>query len=206
VILNYYMKKTKKDPVEKWKDVKDPFFGNYYQISNLGRLKSKARKIYRGGDKNRYVYNKPEFILKLRRSKEQPHLFTTMFKKDNGLVSVKSIYVHKAVAEAFIKRPSAKHIYVEHIDGDYKNNNVSNLKWLTASESSKKSMEKYPENKNKIKETNIKNGYYEKIKSPNWKKRKTILELYKKGISGTYLSRWFKCSSATIYNIIRNKK
>jgi hypothetical protein len=48
----------------------------------------------------------------------------------------KTVYPHKAVAQAFIENKlPRKNKVVIHIDGDYKNNSVSNLKWSTYSES-----------------------------------------------------------------------
>lgn len=57
----------------------------------------------------------------------------------NGYLSVgiygKAKMVHRLVAYAFIKNPSPSvKIYVNHKDGDKKNNNVSNLEWVTHSE------------------------------------------------------------------------
>lgn len=39
--------------------------------------------------------------------------------------------VHRLVAENFSKRPSPKHSIVSHLDHNKKNNNASNLKWMT---------------------------------------------------------------------------
>lgn len=48
----------------------------------------------------------------------------------------RQIKVHRMVAEAFIPNPEDKQ-YVNHIDGDTHNFDVSNLEWVTASENSK---------------------------------------------------------------------
>jgi hypothetical protein len=41
----------------------------------------------------------------------------------------KLFLVHRLVAEAFVKRESNSYKYVMHIDGDFRNNHYSNLKW-----------------------------------------------------------------------------
>jgi hypothetical protein len=144
-----------------------------------------------------------EKLMKLRRSKSFPHLFASMIISEEGVKTVKTIYIHKGVAEAFIPRPSEDHVYVEHIDGDYNNNRVSNLRWITASEHSIKLMEMYPENRNNLKKSNEKNGFYEKIKSKAWGKKFTISQLFKKGFSHKELAEMFDCSSSTIYNLLK---
>ncbi len=42
--------------------------------------------------------------------------------------------IHRLVAEAFIKKPSSKHIIVAHKDHDKVNNRVGNLRWMTPEE------------------------------------------------------------------------
>jgi hypothetical protein len=46
----------------------------------------------------------------------------------------KSLFAHRLVAEAFLKRKSSKHTFVIHLDHNRKNNEVSNLKWATQME------------------------------------------------------------------------
>lgn len=45
-----------------------------------------------------------------------------------------SKHVHRLVAEAFIDRPDGEKCWVDHIDGNRSNNDVSNLRWVTPSE------------------------------------------------------------------------
>ena len=60
---------------EIWKDVNHPIFKKFYEVSNLGRLKTKGRISTRGGELNRYTYWVSLRIVSVRRSKENPHLF-----------------------------------------------------------------------------------------------------------------------------------
>jgi len=48
----------------------------------------------------------------------------------------KSLVIHRLVARAFIPNPYNK-VAVNHIDGNKRNNHVSNLEWVTLSENSK---------------------------------------------------------------------
>lgn len=57
--------------------------------------------------------------------------------KENGYLEVslnnKKFYVHRLVAEAFIDNPK-KYDTVDHIDFNRQNNNIKNLRWLSAKE------------------------------------------------------------------------
>lgn len=45
----------------------------------------------------------------------------------------KPVYIHRLIAQAFIPNPKNK-LEVNHIDGNTKNNEISNLEWVTKSE------------------------------------------------------------------------
>jgi len=189
------------DSVEIWKDVNHPIFKDFYQVSNLGRLKSKPRIVTRGGESNRYSYITSERIINSFRRNKHPHLFTSLYSDVEGYKN-KTAYIHKLVAEAFITKPSEQHTYVTHLDWDYNNNMVTNLKWITASENSKRSMEMYPHNRNKIKETNTNNGYYDSLKAEARKYKSLIEAMYDRGYTQMEIAKKFDCSNGTISNIL----
>jgi hypothetical protein len=191
------------EEVEIWKNVKDPVFEDYYQVSNLGRLRTKDRWVTRGGANNRYTYRACSKIVSVRRSQQNPHLFASLYAGSH--LTNRTKYLHKLVAEAFLKRPSEEHIFVTHLDENYDNNTVGNLKWITASENSKKNIEKYPENKMKLKKSNDESGYYESLKLEIWKKKNSrkILKMRKWGVSVKEIARIYTCSEASIYSLIR---
>jgi hypothetical protein len=159
--------------------------------------------VTRGGDSNRYSYWKSSRLVSARRSKKNPHLFVSLYA--NEVEKNRTRYIHKLVAEAFLKKPSDEHIFVTHIDGNYDNNMSSNLKWITASENSKSNIEKYPENALKLKAHNEEVGYYKALRHEVWKKKnvKRITKMRRWGVSVIELSRIFECSQATIYNVLR---
>ena len=98
--------------MEIWKEIKDTN-GRYF-ISNKGRVKSLARK--------------KEKILKERISPDG-YVWYNLFINGKG----KTMRANRLVALAFIKNPENKNT-VNHIDGNKKNNNVTNLEWATRSE------------------------------------------------------------------------
>lgn len=130
---------------EFWRDI--PNYEGYYQISNLGRVKSLQREVINNGllgEKNRCVIK--EKILKPRTSKSKG-LDTGYYRvclRKNGCY--KNFCIHKLVAQAFIPNPKNKP-HVDHIDTDIRNNCVSNLKWVTQKENvaNDKTRKKYEE-------------------------------------------------------------
>ena len=114
---------------EVWLDI--PNFSNF-QVSNFGRVKSKAKCWTIGNGATRKV---GEFELKY--SKEYqggrhdgPYYKRVKLQQDGR---IRQVEVHTLVAEVFIG-PKPIGYQVDHIDRDTLNNNVSNLHWVTPSQ------------------------------------------------------------------------
>ena len=109
---------------EVWKDVKG--YEGYYQVSNLGRVKSLERVI-------------PHSRFGTQKLKEK--ILTEQINKGYAQVTLskdgeqKKPLVSRMVAIAFIPNPDNKP-EVNHIDEDKLNNHVHNLEWVTPKENS----------------------------------------------------------------------
>lgn len=117
----------RRDSVEEeiWKDV--PGFEGFYQASNFGRIRSLT--CVRAHERNgKTVYCKRKGVM-----------LTPKYDKTTGYYRVilwpkcYSISVHQVIARSFIGEQK-KGIVVNHIDGNKRNNNISNLEYITQSE------------------------------------------------------------------------
>ena len=163
---------------EVWKPLqtKNPIFEGYYKISNKGRLKCRPVLITRSSwNGSLYTYLKTERILALRHSKKSDLLFTSIQKNitdDNGDTSIhkETIYIHKAVALAFVPNPKpGQYTQVAHRNDETKDNFYLNLMWCSQSFFSLRNMRKNPALRNTLKKANIKSGYYESLKTKHTK-------------------------------------
>jgi|694.fasta_scaffold00162_76 hypothetical protein len=110
--------------VEEWKDVPD--YEGYYQISNLGRVKSLEKTLIISGKKCIY-----KVLIK------KPHISKRGYWEvgfcKNALEITKKI--HRLIAISFINNPK-NNPQVNHIDGNKLNNKISNLEWVNNRENS----------------------------------------------------------------------
>lgn len=109
---------------EIWRNIKE--YCGLYQISNKGRVKSLAKKTSFG---SRIKFH-PEMILTPVIGKRG---YFVVGLSQNGKTKTKTL--HRLIAEAFIPNPDNKP-YIDHIDGNRLNNEISNLRWVTAKENS----------------------------------------------------------------------
>lgn len=109
--------------MEIWKDI--ACYEGWYQVSNLGNVKSLKRDLTRSdGVKQTYQ----EKILKNTISTTGYH-YVSLTKNSN----VKKFKTHRLVANAFLDRDKEKK-YVNHIDHNPLNNRLENLEWCTNQE------------------------------------------------------------------------
>lgn len=111
---------------EIWKDI--PEYEGLYQASNLGRIRSLAKKRKNGN--NSFYYQK-DIILK-QQLRKNGYLYIFLWKENNK----KQFSIHRLVATTFISNKT-KNPQVNHKDGNKLNNNIDNLEWCTVSYNNK---------------------------------------------------------------------
>lgn len=113
--------------VEIWKDI--PGYEGYYQVSNTGKVKSLERISVRNNGKSEDV--KCHLRERMLNIQTQAQGYSQVVLSKNG--SRKTFRLHALVAKLFVENPFKKK-YINHIDGNKKNNKASNLEWVTAKE------------------------------------------------------------------------
>lgn len=111
-----------KEEIEEWRDV--PGYEGKYQVSNFGNVKTLTRIV----TEHRRSYIRQGKILNKYYSGEKIGYYKV--KLYNGDRTFKSAPVHRLVAEVFIGNPN-NYLEINHIDGNPKNNHVSNLEFCT---------------------------------------------------------------------------
>lgn len=107
---------------EEWRDIKG--YEGYYQVSNLGKVRSVDRitKANQGGV--RFVKGKE---IKQRPTTTSKYQYVDLHKEGK----VKHFSVHRLVAQAFVPNPDNLP-QVNHINEDISDNRSKNLEWCTS--------------------------------------------------------------------------
>jgi hypothetical protein len=109
--------------MEIWLDI-DGYDG-IYKVSNFGKVKSIDRTYL---DKNGKLYNVEGKIMNFQ-DNGKGYKNINLYKDKKS----KCLYIHRLVADAFLPKIHGKN-FVNHIDGDKSNNELSNLEWVNRSE------------------------------------------------------------------------
>src|SRR5574344_917934 len=110
---------------EEWRDVVG--YEGYYQVSNLGRVKSIERKICL---ETRNVRCSKTISSRILKQAEYRNGYLKVVLSKNGIHENK--LVHRLVMESFKKDRNLSY-QVNHKDENKKNNNIDNLEWCTNS-------------------------------------------------------------------------
>lgn len=165
--------------MEYFKDI--PGYEGLYQASNHGRILALPRKV-----KNRFSYKITEHCF-LKPIDCRGYSQTRLYKNGKG----KTFKFHKLIMMAFRGKSDLE---INHIDGNKKNNNLSNLEYCTRSQNIKHAFD---------------NGL---MNSPTGSHHgrsifteKEVIEIWHDNRPHSQIAKDFKCSRAAIWNI-KNKK
>jgi hypothetical protein len=177
-----------------------------YEISNLGNVRSITRtKRFKSGR----IMNLKGKLRKLRVHPSNNYRMTDLI---DDVGKLKTVYIHKAVATAFVENPSPrKNKVVVHIDGDVTNNAVHNLKWSTHKEACKVAFERSDRDMSKLWEvrrakygpsgTTKRMGKPDPLQLVN---KQELLHLrFKENMTMQKLAEKYKCSVSHIFNTLR---
>lgn len=157
------------EQLEIWKPI--DCYDAGYEISNLGRVKSIARRV---SNHTGYI-NKKDYYLKIKKDNKG---YCRVYLSKNKVT--KFVPVHRLVAMAFIENPNNKP-QVNHIDGNKTNNNVTNLEWCTNSE-------------NQIHA--VRTGLNDHSKYNSGKKKKSVLQI--DAITGEVIKEYNSIKEASV--------
>lgn len=121
--------------MEIWKDIKG--YEGYYQISNLGNVKSLARIIKRCRNGN-MIYNEKQLKPYKTGIKKRQYFTFRLYK--NGVK--KQIKLHTLLAIHFLNYNNDLGLVVDHIDNNPLNNDLKNLQIITCRDNIIKDMDR----------------------------------------------------------------
>lgn len=104
-------------------------FENSYWVSNTGKIKSRERYFFsthRSG--KQFINTVPERIIRTTYDRKGYEKCTLKYKNEQ-----KFMFVHRAIAKAFIPNPDNKP-HINHKNGNPSDNRIENLEWCTQAE------------------------------------------------------------------------
>ena len=173
-------RRLKKIDDEVWRVV--PETNNGYQVSNYGRIKS-------------FAYNKTDG--KILKCSVINRFKMVQITTNNG---PSRVYVHKLAAQVWIPKPSDKHTFVTHIDGNLKNNQISNLEWHTRESLNEKHRELALRNESLPNRTKVYRN--SKLKEADIALLKSMLE---RGVVQSKIAKLFSISEMQVTRIKRGE-
>lgn len=178
-----------------------------YEVSSDGLIRSKERiKVFKSG-------RKMQFKGKDRKLRVHPTNSYQMTDLIDGKGKLRTVYVHKVVAEAFIKNDHPrKNKVVIHIDGNVSNNHYNNLQWTTHGEACKIAFNSSERDMKKLWEIRREkygpSGTLKRMGKPDPLSAEDKAEVTrlrtKEGYTMQKLANTFKCSVSHIYNTLKN--
>lgn len=162
--------------VEVWKQLNEV---TGYSISNLGRIRRDTKDVLMPNGFYRHLEEK---IMALNTSNRGYYRVTIHRKHYN---------IHRLVAKYFVDNPNNRS-FVNHIDGDKKNNVFTNLEWVTPKE-----------NTNHALRTGLMHLYGEIYDEVNKDLIKRLINL---GVKPYLISKIFKYSNGQIYYLMSKYK
>ena len=173
-------RRLKKLEDELWRVI--PNSNELYQVSNYGRVKS-------------LFFDKKDG--KILKCSEINGFKLAQISTNKG---VRKVYVHKLVAQVWIPNPNEQKTIVTHLDGNLKNNHISNLEWHTK--------ESLIERNREIAKQNYKNPNFKKVIS-NSKLKEADIALLKsmllKGVTQSKIAKMFCISEMQVTRIKRGE-
>lgn len=114
-----------------WREVVG--YEGWYEVSDNGDIRSVDREIShivrKNTGKEKTQTNKGKVLIQQINNTGKGYCYVVLYKNTER----KKVFVHRVIAEAFIENPCNKKT-VNHIDGNPRNNNLSNLEWATQKE------------------------------------------------------------------------